>query len=775
MSRRARAAAVLGWLLLSAAAAWILYAHTRVTTDLTVFLPRHASPVEQVLVDQLRDGVASRLTLVGLSGASPAELARSSKALAARLRQNPLFDYVGNGEDALTPQERSLLWRYRYLLSDAVTPAHFAPPALRQALQARLEELASPIGMMTQDTLPRDPTGDFLHVLTRWSAQQGPEIRRDVWFSRDGRRALLIVDSKAPGFDLDAQQAVLQTLRQDFAATRATPGMTMLLSGPGVFGVEARDKIQAEASRLSLVDMAFLTFLLWLVYRSFRFTGISMIPILSGALFAAVAVRLAFGSIHGITIGFGTTLIGVANDYPIHLFSHMRPGEHIRDTIRRIWPTLRLGVTATMAGFASLLFSSFSGLAQIGLFALVGLLAAGAVTRWVLPSIAPRGFPLPLWTRVNPRALAILDGFRRWRWLPPLALVLAFGYLFSTGKPLWDDDLSHLNTVSERSKALDSELRTELGAPELSKMILIFAPSRELALERSEALARGLDALQARGDIGGYDMAALYLPSQAAQHARQAALPGPATLQRNLQTAEAGLPFKPGLFAPFVHDVARARAQGPLTLGQLHGTPFAMKIDSLLLHRGPDWVALVPLKAVRADAPLQALLAQDRGLQGVYLDLQQESTRMVRNYRHQALALSAWGALAIVVLLALGIRSAGGVLRVLLPMVAAVGVVSALIVLSGRGLTLFHLVSLLLVVGISMDYGLFFNHEVHTPEEKVQTLFSLLVCSATTMVAFGVLVTSDAFILQAIGMTVALGSAFALLFAAMLAREQTFE
>src|SRR6185312_11833470 len=91
-------------------------------------------------------------------------------------------------------------------------------------------------------------------------------------------------------------------------------------------------------------------------------------------------------------LGFGVTLIGESVDYAIYLFTQTAPGSSPDSTLSRIWPTLRLGVLTSVAGFSAMLFSSFAGFAQLGLFSITGLLVALAAARWLLPSLLPRGF-----------------------------------------------------------------------------------------------------------------------------------------------------------------------------------------------------------------------------------------------------------------------------------------------------------------------------------------------------------------------------------------------
>ncbi|MDO8705888.1 MAG: hypothetical protein Q7J84_13170, partial [Sulfuricaulis sp.] len=67
---------------------------------------------------------------------------------------------------------------------------------------------------------------------------------------------------------------------------------------------------------------------------------------------------------------------------------------------------------------------------------------------------------------------------------------------------------------------------------------------------------------------------------------------------------------------------------------------------------------------------------------------------------------------------------------------------------------------------IGLDYGLFFNSTFAHAEEQRRTALSLLMCSGTTVIVFGVLALSRVPVLSAIGITVGLGSAFCLMLAA---------
>jgi predicted exporter len=103
--------------------------------------------------------------------------------------------------------------------------------------------------------------------------------------------------------------------------------------------------------------------------------------------------------------------------------------------------------------------------------------------------------------------------------------------------------------------------------------------------------------------------------------------------------------------------------------------------------------------------------------------------------------------------------------------VSAIVVVAAVLHALGERFSLFHIASFLLVIGLGLDYALFFNRRHGTMAERGRTVYGLVVCSTTTILVFGVLTLSQIPVLRAIGMTAALGSLACLLFAALLAED----
>jgi len=354
------------------------------------------------------------------------------------------------------------------------------------------------------------------------------------------------------------------------------------------------------------------------------------------------------------------------------------------------------------------------------------------------------------------------------------ALLLVAGvaaFVVARHQPIWDDDLARLNPITAAEQALDQRLREALGAPDARWLAVVSAPSEEHALEACEALEAPLAELVRAQVISGFDSPARALPSRRTQLARRDALPDEARLRENLRQVVAASPFRPGMFEPFVRDVAATKAGPLLDRARLRGTAFGLKVDSLLVQRDGRWYAFVPLRAVRDPAPVAARLAAPGAGDVSLLDIRVESAALLGAYRERTLVLWTLGLGLIVAVLFLHLRSATRVLRVVVPIAAAVAATVAILLAAGDRLTLFHLVAALLVVGVGSNYALFFERESLDEAERRATAFTVTVCAATTILVFALLAWSHVPVLRMIGSTVAIGASLSLLFSAFIARQ----
>ncbi|HET7525348.1 MAG TPA: transporter, partial [Burkholderiaceae bacterium] len=521
--------------------------------------------------------------------------------------------------------------------------------------------------------------------------------------------------------------------------------------------------------------------LLLIAFASLRALAAAMLPVATGIVAGVATVSLAFGSVHGATLGFGTTLIGEAVDYAIYYLIQARgrntadgdaPGQGWKRWVRESWPTVRLGVLTSICGFLALVFSGFSGLAQLGVFSIAGLAAAALTTRYVLPVWLPDGTAGMGARRRLGRGAAWLV-----RTLPPVRHVLtalgvaALLLLIARRDTLWQTELSSLSPVPAQALALDAQLRDELLAGDERTMIAVSGSDLEPVLQAVEAVSARLDPLVRSGRLVGYEAISRWLPSQAMQQRRRAALPDATTLRANLEQATRGGSLPARRLQPFIDDVQRARQLPPITLQSLAGTPVAT-LSGALLVRGADntYTALLPVTRSpgrTGEGAPEAIAQALRGIDAAQsFNVADELRSLYRHYIGEAQRQALLGALGVVLLMAWWLRSLPRLLAVCKPLALAVLLTMAGFAALGVPLGILHLVGLLLVVAVGSNYSLFLDWLRHQGSRDEDTLASLLLANLTIVLSFGLIAASAIPALSAIGRVVAPGALLALLLSA---------
>jgi predicted exporter len=327
--------------------------------------------------------------------------------------------------------------------------------------------------------------------------------------------------------------------------------------------------------------------------------------------------------------------------------------------------------------------------------------------------------------------------------------------------------------MTRAERELDASLRRALGAPDASQLVVLQAADAESLLQASEQLAGPLQQAVDLGLLAGFDAPTRYLPSAATQRLRQAALPGPALLRERLDSAMAGLPFKQDAFEPFVDAVAASRTLAPLTIADVAGTPTGLRLQPLLYEDASGWKGLLLLSGLVPGPAFRDWWQQRDVGSAQLLDLKQTSTAMIEGFRDSSLERLLLGVAAILLVVAIGLRSLSQALRVLLPVLLSVALSAVLLGGLGERLSLFHLIALLLVTGIGIDYSLFFQRAASQETLRPGIVHALVVCAVSTVTVFGILSLSTIPVLHAIGITVTIAIPLCFLLALAFSRLNT--
>ena len=745
------------WIALLVSSLFYLSTYLNVVSDITQFMPdNHKDKNIQLLLSELQQGNTARILILRIKGSDAEELANASRQLKSKLENNNKFSLIHNGQQTIKSNEfisgqYKTLYKYRYLLAPNKS---FTEQALSHELDKRLSELRSGINIF-KSSLSSDPQNQFADYLWKLTERGNNTHHHGVWFNKNKTAALLLVELKLSNFNIDEQQDAIEQIQTEFNVLSHHKNLNMDITGAANMAVKTRDAIQSTSKWLSSIALVLMSLLFWWAYRSLRLFFIAMLPLLTAVIAALTVTNIIFQHVHGIIIAFGITLLGVCLDYPVHLFSHHKKAQDAHKTILSIWPTLRLGVITTALAYLAMLGTGFSGLSQLSVFAISGLFVSLIVTRWILPSWLPINFTKP--THQYLTYLSQLNfTLNKKILISSTILVFCVLVLANNHNSIWSEDITDLSPIPEKLKILDNELRTSIGAPDVNHVFLLKDKDSELLLQRTESLQTKLHLLKQGKLVSNIYSAIDFIPSQKKQLLYQHELPDSITLKNNLKNVLTNFPFKKDFLNLFISDVETSKTLAPISVDQILNTPLAQHLQQDLFFKNNEWVSIIRLTGVKSEASLIQWLELNKEVKPYYLNLRQATSTLMSDYQQTALYRLLLGSF-IIGLILLYVRSLFRAAIISLPIILAVLVSVSVQVLLGTQLTLFHILALLLIVGIGLDYSLFFDRSWTTTEDYQHRLHGIFVSASSTLITFGILGFSTVPVLSALGQTVTFG------------------
>jgi len=747
-------------------------------TDITYFMPAGNARAASAIARELTDSQLTRTMVLSIEAPKLATALAASEELEAQLQENPQVAWVRGSIEA--DQARRLFGLYfphRYnFLSDAPedpergVAAQLSNAALRQRARTLRRQLAQPAGSFLEQLAARDPLGAFAKLLQRVrGTEQGISLEHGRFVSRDRDAAILLLATHASAFDTSAQAPFLKALDAAFAAiaARRGPGLVLESSGVNRFAVHIEDGIQSDVWHIMLLSTVGVALLFLAFFRSATVFGLAALPAVYGILGAAAAGTLLFGRLDALTLGFAASLIGVAIDYPIHLMNHygLAPEGGPERAARRLRVSLLLGAGTTMASFAGLALTSFPGFRQMGFVAITGVAVAVFFTLRVLPRLLSHRVVVPPRSRrvaaALGRAMSGLDRHRAALLVVPVLTAL-FGAL-AIPQLHWSDDIQGLSQLDSKLMAEDLRVRARVSRFDASRFVLVTGGDEAEALERNDAVYARLRAAEADGTLDGMRSLHALLWSPRLQRQNLAALRGQKDLPTRLERAFVAEGFRPGAFRGFEAGLLAAPSE-PLDLSDLQGSGLADLVRSLVVKEPDGGLGIVTyLRGVHSEPALREAIA---GIPGAQLfDQRSFLNELYAGFRVTTLRQIGVGSLLVIAVLLLRYRRLRPALAAFLPSLLTASLVLSLLACFGVKANLLHAVSLVMVMGMGVDYGIFVVDTAHDPRALGATLLSLLLSCLTTVFVFGTLALSSHPALRAMGVTTSLGIALSLVLA----------
>ena len=614
-----------------------------------------------------------------------------------------------------------------------------------------------------------DPMGfanDYaVGLLDRLGLNPGDDVRPVL---RDGAETFIAVHQLQLANDalemnqqdmaLASLQAIKARFRKEFS------DVEIMASGILFFAADSAQSARADIQTITTGSMIGVLLLILWVFRSPRALLLPVLSIALGLGFAFSICHYWFGSIHVLTLVFGSSLIGVVVDYALHYF-YFQAHHPQRENRLPLYRALLLSLLTSAIGFSALAWSGLAALQQIAIFAALGLVYA-----WMV--VIALGHYLTKNVKIYDSSLqALVRGLLRilsklpTRWVLPVIMLLLLTGFSVTGfiLPASDNPRSFF-AANPKLMAQEKQINEWAASHEPASFILVQGDTVQQVYDRIAQVQSELESLGSAAD------SAAALPLLGAH----LFFPAPAQQQNNY-LLNARLYGNENIAGRFIDQ------QGLSEISAKDLAAAYLAQQHQLLNPADFFnqqFQLLPPLWIQSDVQINALLLIPKAMdvKGIASKLQsvpgarffsalQDAEAAMQDLRIAAMQLL-FLALGLMALLLLSRYTLQKTLQLMAIPFFAVSLSFMLLALFNIPLTLFHVMALFLVVGLGMDYVIFIAEMV---ENAVETLSAIMLSSITNLLSFGLLSLSILPAVSAFGTALFIGGCLNLFGALLLA------
>ena len=459
------------------------------------------------------------------------------------------------------------------------------------------------------------------------------------------------------------------------------------IAGAPVHTYYASSKSMTEINLICVLSSLFIILLCKFYFNSFKI----LIPIgasLALAMYTGyLTTSVFFDSIHILTFVFASTLIGICVDYCLHYFAHNRD-------LKLIMRSLTQSLLTTVCAFFVLLLSNIELLKQISTYTITGLVTVYLTVVLFYPLLC-KNINLSYLREFKFRALGI-----KYRYLSVAAMVvIAAAGMFNLK---FNDDIKDMY-VPPKSLAMSEKLYAQLSQTDFNlNFIITTAPDKQKLLEKEE----NTGALLREKNIEYYALSR-FVPSIKQQNENRKLVK---KLYKNSLKPYASA------FLPQKSIEALLKEQPPREFLTLENSNFKMLKDFLYNDNTSVMVVNGDINTIK-----QALEPENDSI--TVINLKNDISQKVGSCRKVCLILFAPAISLLYVILAFIYRPVNA-FKIILPSFLGAMFSIGLIGLSGKGLNLFHVLALFLIIGFTMDYSIFRFNGSNSSNSKAAVLIS---------------------------------------------------
>ena len=661
----------------------------------------------------------------------------------------------------------SLFYASRYHLLDTKSRGLLEEKNTQALVQQSMQLLFSPLSVSGSSLLEYDPQLLFLQYLSELSEKHNSFAIKNHWLTKKfGEETYFFVDAGLGEnvLSMDQQIVMVGTVRKVIRQVEGRfSGINIVTAGAAYHAAAGVIQGKREVSTVGFGSAVGVLFLLVFVFRSVVPVVFSLVAIGSGSLAALVVCFHVFGSVHVMALVFGASLTGVTIDYAFHFYTEknyktdVQMEDHLAAdrALRHVFPGIFLGMLTSVVAYLSMGMGSFLLMRQVALFSAVGLFVSFLCVVYLFPVWrGSTGNVAPLAKRYTDLVLRLPTlSWMRYKHavLPIVALLMLPGVLRLHPQ----DDVRLLQTSPEHLKHEEQRFFEIMGIKPAFQFYLVGGESAQGVLEREENLISQLELLKTAGSLGGFTGITMTLPSEKRQRKdyqlRYDSFQDDADQWRAYyQLIGFSTSQQEAFHAAFLDSQNK-----PLTFDEFRKSDLFKRVSTQWVGGvNGHFYSIVTLTNVMDVARLKLLAEKTDDV--AFIDQAGDFSRLLKSYRESTSLwlLLAYGLIALFLVFRYGFMSA---LRYMVPPVFAAWVSLAVIGYSGQVFNIFNIFALILVLGIGIDYVLFFAEGGGTAANAAQTMLSITLSAITTILSFGLLALSETHAISGFGFTMLTG------------------
>ena len=390
--------------------------------------------------------------------------------------------------------------------------------SVSKSIQKNYRALLAPTGMVTGRFIEKDPLGFapiILNKLKQLQLVNNYEIVNSYIFSKDKNTLLVFI---APAFDpgdTKKNEKFISTLNGIINSNLpVSQNLSATLFGGAVVSLENAHRMKTDSILASAISTVLILILLFLFFRKKRVIVFIFFPVIFGAGLSIALLYLIKSSVSIIAVGAGSVVLGLAINYSMHFFVHLKHVRDVKKTLRDLASPMTVGGITTIGAFLGLLFIKSELLRDFGLFAAFSLVGAALFTLIVLPHTVSFFSLVDL--KKESRFEKIIERIVSFRFRNKWPLIT--GVIIVTCVLTWfafdvqfEDDLMSMNYMSEDLTAAEKKLDDINNSHLKSVFCISYGNSLQEAAVANNEVNKRIQALKAAGIIAGSSSVADFL------------------------------------------------------------------------------------------------------------------------------------------------------------------------------------------------------------------------------------------------------------------------